>query len=330
MPLLNVNATATGLSLHATSWRADTRIYDLARGPGPVILMVHGYKYAPESARHCPHHKIFRAGNGAWPAGLGFDGQTPQEGLGIAFGWYARGPLSKVHRRARHLGWHLARVIRMLHKAQADRPIHLIGHSLGVEVVLNALPNVPAASVDRIILLSGASYQSDALKMLASPAGRGAEVLNVVSRENDVFDAVFERLVRRPTLADRAIGAGLDAPNVVNLQIDCDASLRALASLSRGIAPAQKRICHWSSYRRAGLMTLYREFLRCPSSLAPDHLRQVLPDQLEPRWSRLVPKLAGVPSLCRPILHPARLELGFAQRRTAPAPAGSTHHDHAY
>ena len=330
MPLLNVNATATGLSLHATSWSADTRICDLARGPGPAILMVHGYKYAPGSARHCPHQKIFRAGRGAWPAALGFDGQTPQEGLGIAFGWYARGPLAKVHSRARHLGWHLARIIRMLHKTHTDRPIHLIGHSLGVEVILNALPNVPEAAVDRMILLSGASYQSDALNMLASPAGRRADVLNVVSRENDVFDAAFERLVPRRVFADRAIGDGLDAPNVVNLQIDCNASLRALASLSLGIAPARNRICHWSTYRRAGAMTLYNEFLRRPSSLKPDHLRQVLPDQLQPRWSRLKPKLTDVKPFRHPILHPARLELGFAQRRTASAPARSTHHDHAY
>lgn len=329
MPLLNVNATSTGLKVHQTSQRAEHACLGLAHHEGPSVFMVHGYKYAPGSQRHCPHTKIFRAGAGGWPHGLGFHGQDPKEGLGIAFGWHARGLLGHAHRRANELGADLAALVRLLRVAAPHKPIHLVAHSLGSEIVLSALGHLQEGSVDRIILLTGASHQGHARRMLQSPAGQTAQVLNVTSRENDLFDAAFEWLVPSRVSDHGAIGRGLEAPNVVNLQIDCHASIEALSRLMLRVAPSQKRVCHWSSYRRSGLMHLYKRFLRDPQDLTLCHLRTVLPTEATPRWSRLLPSIRPGPAHAL-ILHRTLLGLGSHRRRPSAAQRGSTDNEHAY
>jgi pimeloyl-ACP methyl ester carboxylesterase len=293
VPLLRINATATGLALHDTPQLARFRLCRMAARPGPAIVMVHGYKYAPGSAGHCPHQKIFGSSSQGWPAGLGFGSGDWQEGLCIALGWYARGPLRKVHRRAGQLGESIATVVAMLREHRPERPVHVIAHSLGSEAALNALQYLPAQAVDRMILLTGASHKSHAEAMLGTPAGRSAEVLNVLSRENDLFDAVFERLVTSSRSGDCAIGQGIDAPNALNLQIDCAETLSALGSLGLPVAPPARRVCHWSAYNRPGVMALYNRFLRSPDMTSLATIGALLPQRPSPRWSRLFARLGN-------------------------------------
>ncbi|MEP1611927.1 MAG: hypothetical protein ABJL72_08390 [Roseobacter sp.] len=286
MPLIRINATPDGLILHDTPQPAVRRLCSMASRPGPAIIMVHGYKYAPGTASHCPHKKIFGSEAHSWPTQLGFDGKTPDEGLGIALGWHARGSLKAMHKRAAELGEHIAVIVAMLRSHTPNRPIHIIAHSLGSEATLNALLHLPQGAINRMILLTGASFADHAEKILKTPAGRSIEVLNVTSRENDLFDAGFERLIRPSLPDDHAIGQGISAPNVATLQLDCQTTMQNLGRLGFPVEPSQKRICHWSCYKRSGVMQIYSAFLRTPGVLPFDMLRSILPEQAAPRWSR--------------------------------------------
>ncbi|MFK7764677.1 MAG: hypothetical protein AB8B62_15555 [Roseobacter sp.] len=289
MPLLRINATDAGLTLHDTAQSAGYRLCALAARPGPAVIMVHGYKYAPGTDDHCPHEKLFGTSEYSWPAHLGFGNAHPREGLGIAFGWYARGALRSVHARASQLGQELAIVIALLRAHTPTRPIHIIAHSLGTEAALSALAHLPANTVDRMVLLTGASYAQRAAALLDTPAGRTTRVLNVTSRENDLFDAAFERLVAPEHRGDCAIGQGIPAPNAVTVQLDCPKTISGLREIGLPIAPPSKRICHWSAYKRPGVMAVYNRFLRHPETLPLKQLAAVLPQKSAPRWSRLVP-----------------------------------------
>lgn len=288
MPLLRITATDRRLELHGGSDRVAEAVKAQGRGPGPAIIMLHGYKYAPGHPTHCPHMKIFSETGKGWPPALGFNRGSADEGLGIAFGWYARGMLWEAHRRAADLGHALAALIEMLRTAAPERPIHLIAHSLGSEIALSALPHVRAGAIDRVVLLTGASFSSRAQDSLRSPAGAAAEVFNITSRENDLFDLAFERMVSAPRQGDRAVGQGLDLPNTTNLQLDCPDTLSVLDGLGLPIAASQRPICHWSSYRRPGVMALYTRLLRDPESLPQADLARLLPANAAPRWSRLM------------------------------------------
>ena len=287
MPLLRINATPQGFALHDPGQSARLLIARPGTGTGPVIIMLHGYKYDPSTYARCPHHKIFGTGPRSWPRALGFGVGDPQEGLGIALGWYARGPLARVHRRARDLGGRLATIISLLRASAPERPVHIIAHSMGSEAALSALEHLPAGAVDRIVLLTGASFAGRAQEMLRTPAGRRTEVFNITSRENDLFDMAFERLVPRYIPADHAIGRGISAPNACTLQLDCARTLDALSALDLPIGAPSRRICHWSAYTRPGVMALYTQLLRSPDKLPSGLLRSALPVTTAPRWSRL-------------------------------------------
>ena len=288
MALVRVNASEDGLEAHdVNSTLGDAIAQASDGGPDPAIIMVHGYKYAPHSDRHCPHKKIYAAQIGRWPRALGFGTGTPNEGVAIAFGWYARGSLRAAHKRSALLGRQLAALINLLKQQRPDRPINIISHSMGAQIALNSLQHLPRCSVGRLALLSGACFHSTAQSMLATPAGRDVEVLNITSRENDLFDAAFERLLGGGMVEDRAIGQGIDAANVATLQIDCPAVLDALGAWGIHIASPERRICHWSSYKRPGVMELYRRFLYKPTTLEFASLRN-LRNSSDPRWSRLI------------------------------------------
>lgn len=292
MPLLRINATPSALALHDTAQAAPYRLCALASKPGPAVIMVHGYKYAPGTEDHCPHRKLFGKTEHSWPAALGFEGAHPAEGLGIAFGWFARGSLRTVHQRASQLGAQLAAVIQMLKAHSPQRPIHIIAHSMGSEAALSALAHLPAGAVDRMVLLTGATYAGRAKSLLATPAGRTVRVLNVTSRENDLFDAAFERLVKADTPGDCTIGQGIEAQNAVTVQLDCPKTITRLQQIGLPISPPNKRICHWSAYKRPGVMRMYSRFLRDPETLPLAQLKAILPEKPAPRWSRLLPMAA--------------------------------------
>ncbi|MBC7133768.1 MAG: alpha/beta hydrolase [Roseovarius sp.] len=271
----------------------------LADGSGPVILMVHGFKYAPGHASECPHRHIFalapeRACHKvvSWPRGLGFDGRREGEGLAIGFGWNARGTLWQAYREAGRAGAALAHAIAAIRARAPHRPVHAIAHSFGARVVLAALARLAPGALGRVILLAGAEFGQNAAQALASPAGRTAEIVNVTTRENDLYDFLLECLISTPAPGDRSLGLSLPTGgNVLSLQLDDPETLEVLARAGFDIAPPAARVCHWSPYTRPGALDFYAHLMRAPERLTLAQLRAALPERPAPRWSRLMPDL---------------------------------------
>lgn len=272
---------------------------------GPVIVMIHGFKYLPGHRRHCPHRHILSLHPQdtpwrvpSWPRQLGFGTGHRNEGLAIAFGWEARGALWQAQKRAVQAGRALAKVIARIKQRDPRRPVHVVAHSMGTELALEALHHLPAGGINRILSLTGASYSSRVYDALETPAGRSTEFINITSRENDPFDFLFERLITPPCPGDRAMGFGIDAPNAVTVQLDCAGTLDHLDRLGAPIAQPKRRVCHWSSYTRPGVLQFYNDLLRRPDHLPLRTIRSGLPGTPDPRWSRLVTR----PSLPKPQL----------------------------
>ncbi|APX11096.1 alpha/beta hydrolase [Tateyamaria omphalii] len=293
MPILRLNAGAGGLALHGSPAPALPALRHAARGSGPIIILIHGFKYDPGDTRFCPHSRIFGRTrhldntHRQWLRPLGFACGHADEGLAIAFGWRARGNLWHAQRSARAAGKALAQAIRTLRSIAPDRPVHAITHSMGSEVILEALHHLPGHAIQRIVTITGASYASVAHTALSTPAGRSAEMLNVTSRENDLFDLMFERLIAPDVSGDRAMGSGLHMPNAVNIQLDCTRTLTALTRFDGHIDQPRRRVCHWSGYTRAGALRFYARALRQADAVPIDALQDALPNQAAPRWSRI-------------------------------------------
>jgi pimeloyl-ACP methyl ester carboxylesterase len=266
---------------------------------GPVIIMVHGFKYAPGHVTECPHRHIFALDPArdcfkvvSWPRGLGFDGRAPGEGLAIGFGWNARGSPWRAYGEAARAGQALADLVSAVRRRAPHRPVHAIAHSFGARVVLAALAHLAPGALGRIILLAGAEFGHNAGAALDTPAGRAAEIVNVTTRENDLYDALLEWLMPAPARGDRSLGLALrPGANVLTLQLDDGDTLAALGRAGFDIAPPTARICHWSPYTRAGALPFYARLLREPEHLTLAQLRAALPGRATPRWSRIVPDL---------------------------------------
>lgn len=258
----------------------------------PVMILLHGYRYSPSRSKSDPHRFIFSLAadlrTQSWPRRLGFGRSlaTPARGLCVAFGWEAGGSLWRAYAEAGRAGQALAGLIRQI-RAHHAGPLHLIGHSLGARVALAALPGLGPGDVNRMVLMAGAEFRDVATAALHTAAGRGCEVLNVTSRENDIFDFALERLLSPFALGPRVLGAGLNLPQVVTVQIDHDDHREALRRLGFPTLSRRRLMCHWSSYTRPGLFPLYRAFLRRPDSLPLSVLRATLPETVSPRWSVL-------------------------------------------
>ncbi len=324
MPLLRVNATAQGPCLRGAGHlddRLSAMLASLAPG-APVVVLVHGYKFSPSLSAFDPHDHILslapdRGGRRAmsWPRQLGFGCNRPDEGLCIAFGWEARGTIWRAWSGAEAAGQSLADLLTRIRRWHRG-PVDMLGHSLGARVCLSAVAAAPAASVGRLVLLAAAEYRATARAAMASPAGRGAEVLNITTRENDLFDALVEWIVPAPRRGDRTLGAGLEAPNWLDLQIDAGATIAALTELGYPIPAPARRICHWSPYLRPGLLPFYRDLLRDRRALSLPRLQNALPRTAEPRWARLRP---GVPALLRRFARAAPIR-SEAQASCLPCP----------
>ncbi|MFO7757367.1 MAG: alpha/beta hydrolase [Roseovarius sp.] len=295
MPLIHVNAGPDGPDLHDRPGGLPAHLPQVLTGDGPVIVMVHGFKYAPHHESECPHAQILSLDPVrdcfkvvSWPRGLGFGRGAADEGLGIGFGWNARGTLRQAYAEAARAGEGLARLIAMIGRLAPGRPVHAVAHSLGARVVLQALPHLQAGAMGRLILLAGAEFRGRAAEALETPAGRAAEVINVTSRENDLFDFLLERLIPAPARGNRSLGLALpSADNVLNLQMDHPGTLAALRSNGFEIGAPVTRICHWSPYTRPGALAMYDCLLRGAAQLPLAQLRAALPDRPTPRWSRL-------------------------------------------
>lgn len=266
----------------------------------PVVVMIHGFRFSPRHPGHDPHRHILSLDPDcrdphvpSWPRGLGLAGPLSC-GLGIAFGWEARGQLRPIYHAAADVGQRLAGLIGHLSDL-AQRPVAIVAHSLGARVALAALPHLAAGQVGRMILLAGAEFRCRAATALDSAAGRRAEVLNITSRENDLFDFGLELMVSG--LRRQALGFGLARPqrNWVDIQIDDTGTQIALAGLGFPLGGQPMRLCHRSPYLRAGIFDFYRTALRQPWALSMGLLRTHLPGRPAPRWSRLLawPAQAG-------------------------------------
>lgn len=303
MPLLRINAIDGALRTPGSRSVTQALGAALSHLPAgaPVIVMVHGYKYTPRSAGHSPHRRLLslktksaRARFMSWPRRMGFGQGDPEEGLCIAFGWHGRGSIWQAYREAGDCAAHLALLLGMV-RARSPAPLHILAHSLGCRLALGAMELLPERSVDRVILMSGAEFQSRAERAMSRPAGKTAEVINVTSRENDLFDAMLEGLIHPFRPNDPAISEGLETPrqNWLDLQIDDAATLAALARLGFDIAPPERRVCHWSGYIRPGMLSLHAALLRRPEDTSLANLRAALPAHAAPRWSRLFSRVAS-------------------------------------
>ncbi|MEM7723550.1 MAG: alpha/beta hydrolase [Pseudomonadota bacterium] len=308
MPLRQVNAIAGALQgLDGLPPTLD------ALHPGQAVtIMTHGLRFDPLDDAHDPHTHILSLRPRAcwkavsWPRHLHLD--RPGAGLGIAFGWQAVGPVRLVANRALDAGDAMARLIAAIHDRRPDLQINLMAHSLGARVVLRALSQAEEGAVAKVILLAGAEYRTRASEAVDSPAGRRAEVLNVSSGANRLFDALFRLGVTADRVSDWPVAAGLSRrANWTDLHLDTPESRAALSALGLRVQPQNHRICHWSTYLRPGLFPLYRQIL---DPRRPDRLRE-LTAALEqaatpptPSWRRLVS--GGDPPHAGPHLEGAR------------------------
>lgn len=307
MSILQIALARDGLrpldAPEADAAKALERALDGLAPGAPVVVMVHGKGYRPGLAGRCPHRILYaerrdqaHARSLSWPRRLGLTGEGRLRGSGLAlgFGWDSRGDLWTAARAADRAGPELARLIGALRRLDPGRRVDLIGHSLGARVMLGALPLLEAGAVGRMILLAGAEFADRARAALDSPAGRTAEVINVLSRENDLFDWMFETALA-PLSGRRALGAGLEGvPQAVDIQIDGAEARRALSQLGFRLPEPRFRICHWSVYLRPGVFRLYRRLIHRRDELPLDRLRATLAAPAEPRWARL--GMPGLPS----------------------------------
>lgn len=247
--------------------------------PGaPVVVMIHGYRFCPDSDAHSPHRHILsdRPRPGcwkavSWPRHLGLTGDR---GLAIAYGWPARGSIWAALRRAQAAAADLARLIARIRALDPARPVHLVGHSLGARVGLLALRDLAPGDVQRAILIAAALFRRETRALLdASPAARTAQIINVTGRENLAFDLAL-RLAA--PLAGPTLGRGLEAPNWLDLPLDRSGTLAALRDLGHRIAAPKAPICHWSGYLRPGVFGLYRALLHRPAETPLPVLRAAL------------------------------------------------------
>ncbi len=304
MPLLKINAGPEGPELDGGGDLDAALAEALADLPedAPVLVLIHGYRFSPFSDTRSPHSHILSLTprNGcwkalSWPRHLGFHRPAAQAGLCIAFGWEARGSLWRAWDAADAAGAVLADLIGRMR----GRRIEVVAHSLGARVALAAFPALEAGSVGRMVLMAAAEFQSTALERMQSPAGCTAEVINITSRENDLFDLMLEWTIRAPVAGDRALGAGLpeSGANWLDIQIDCATTRSRLTYFGYRVPAPKRRVCHWSAYLRPGLFALYRDLIRSPEALPLAVLRHHLPPVTAPRWSRLL----EWPSLSLPI-----------------------------
>ena len=257
----------------------------------PVVVMIHGYRFAPGArGGNCPHTHIFSMQPPeqdwtaiSWPRHLGLSGGRA---LAIGFGWPARGRFRGACVRARAAGRALAELAALVQRLDPGRAFDVIGHSLGARVALTALPYAIPGDLRRLILLAAAETRRPAMRAMASAAGACVQVVNVTTRENDLFDFLVEWLGSAGL--DTAIGQGLrETPaNWLDVQLDQPATLAALARLGHVLPAAPARISHWSPYLRPGALGLYRAIL--DGSLSVQALRDALPERRDPRWSRLI------------------------------------------
>lgn len=261
----------------------------------PIVILVHGKGYCPGDPLRDAARLVFATRPGlarsrfvSWPRRLGFalPASRAERGLCIGFGWDARGTIWATSRRAAETATLLARLIQMIGRIAPNRPVDLFGHSLGARVILGAVPLLHAGALGRVILLAAAEFRPAARAALDSPAGAGAEFLNITTRENDLFDWLFER-AHHP-LGAKALGRGLRTrDNWLNIELDNPRTEAGLRALGLPLAHPAARICHWSVYLRPGVFRLYRALIHDRGRLTLSALRPAVDHTPRPHGTRL-------------------------------------------
>ncbi|OYX42916.1 MAG: hypothetical protein B7Z02_10750 [Rhodobacterales bacterium 32-67-9] len=288
MTLLHVNANGC---LWSPNDRDGPELDDLLAAlpeEMPVPVLVHGFRYAPELAHRDPHRLILSHaesladGDLPWPRHLGISKAGPD--LAIAFGWNAHGSFWRARSEAARAGLALAALIVRIRARSPGRRVTVLAHSLGARVALSALPALSPGDIGRAILLFPAVLRAEAEMAMATGAGRTAEIVNVTSRENRLFDLCATFLasggLRRP------VGRGLAGqyPGWCDLRIDCPETLDHLRDLGFQIGGRDRHICHWSSYMRPGVFALYRALIAEAAALPLDRLVPQAPSLAPDLW----------------------------------------------
>lgn len=263
--------------------RAAEAAIRLPRG-APVVALVHGYRYGPGIPGLCPRESLYAADG--WPGRL----QLGEDALVIGFGWDSRGSIWQAWSAAARAGAQLARLL-----AALDRPVDALAHSLGARVALTATALAPAGRAGRLILLAAAAFRGDAQAVLSTPGGAAAEIFNVTSRENALYDSLLATAIRPRQGPPLGAGLGEWRRNWLDIAIDSAATRSALARLGFPIPAPDRRFCHWSSYTRRGLFPFYRALLAERQTLPLQLIAGLLPDSDPPGTDRLGPGL--LPSL---------------------------------
>ncbi|MEP2530091.1 alpha/beta fold hydrolase [Shimia sp.] len=275
MALIRINATGPRPELHGIKRPLLPVLKRASRSRGPILIMIHGYRFLPEDPDHCPHTHILgapdveRPGVPSWPKRLG----VTRRGLGVAFGWNARGSLRDALNSARDASRALASLITTLRQLSPGRPVHLIAHSMGAPVALGAMARLSGGDIGRVLLLNAAAFQGETQEALKTQAGRHSELFNITSRENAVFDRLYTHALRR---RDKLLGEGLSAPNALTLRLDDAHTLAQLTATGFDIAPPLRRHCHWSTYLRPGVFPFYRALFHHPNRYPLAYLQNLL------------------------------------------------------
>jgi len=269
----------------------------------PVVIMLHGFRYHPDIPRADPHRLIFALNperfdtkTCSWPEGLGFEGDA---GLAIGFGWDAVPEdlailpdwtaIPLIYDRAARAGAALARALNMISEIDPVRRVDILAHSMGARVAMSALSKIRAPVLGRVILMGAAEYTSEVTRALAANrANRQAVFFNVIARENDLYDLMFETATPRSVKRDTALGAGCQmGARWLDIQIDNARTLDVLATRGISIATPSGWSSHWGFYMRPGMWSLYAGLIRRRWELADlrRDLAEITPD---PRWSRLM------------------------------------------
>ncbi|MBK0399322.1 hypothetical protein H0I76_08975 [Limibaculum sp. M0105] len=338
MGILRINATRTGQVQSATEgrdWVRDcTELVSRIPAGAAVTVLIHGYRFSWRSGpKSCAQGLLYldqpvapsdrrRPPLADWPARLGFSATQEAEGLCIAFGWDARrarlrslamrgtNDFALVYHGAEAAGRALAQVLGLVANLRPDLRPGILAHSLGARVALAAARFRPDLRLGRVIMLAGAEYAGAAQETLAlqDRAGGTGDWLNVTSRANDIYDALFLAFAPRPARrGDRPLGwasLGDMHPRWRDLQLDHPATRRWLASQGLSVdKPSARRISHWHFYADAAAMALWGALLRGAPGWRETPLSAIgLPADTEPVFGRLLPAIPRpVTSARRPI-----------------------------
>jgi len=249
----------------------------------PIVVLIHGFTppstrralsahqtiFAPCSRHTAPHLR-------SWPEALGFSPDTVTDGLCIGFSWpselpgdppraglAARGGFARVYDRAGEAGFALADLIDQVHDHDPARQIDLVGHSLGARVALAALRKT-SGKPGQILLLGGAEYLSVARAGLVVSAARAAQVYNITSRENRLYDLLLQRFGPPEHRPSPPLGQGMEdaVPGWIDIPLEHPGVRAACARRGILLSRPRWRISHRHFYLRPELFALYSNLLR--------------------------------------------------------------------